>query len=127
MGRMNWGSILDTGVGIGVLLIGVGIFAAAIALAKLLARMRGTLDEVDRQLAGLGKPVEETLEHIEGISATADDTIAKLGKVVGALNALLPVILDIGATLSSVSAGLRRLITGKTAGGESEELVHHGK
>ena len=124
---MNWGSILDTGVGVGVFLMGVGILAATIAFARLLARLRGTLDEVDRQIAGLGKPVEETLEHIEGISATADDTLAKLGRVVGALNGLMPVIVDIGATLSSVSAGLRRFVTGKSAGGESEELVDHVK
>lgn len=139
---MDWGSVLDVGVGVGVLLVGAGIFLAMIALARLFARLRLTLDEVDRQLAGLGKPVGETLEHVEGISATADATLAKLGGAVGSLEsvatsvsstttlvreALSPAIVNIGATLSGVSAGLRRLVTGKSARDGSEELVHHGK
>lgn len=139
---MDWSSVLDAGVGVGVLLVGIGIFVAMVALARLFSRMRGTLDEVDRQIAGIGVPVGEALEHVEGISATADETLAKLGNAVGALEsvansvsasttlvrqAISPAIVNIGATLSGVSAGLRRLVTGKSPRDGSEELVHHGK
>ncbi len=141
---MDWGSILDVGVGIGALLVGIGIFVAMIALARVFGRLRGTLDEVDRQLSTLGKPIGEALEHVEGISATADDTLAKLGGAVGALEsvaqavsstsnlvrgAISPAIVNIGAVLDGVSAGLRRLVTGKSPGdaSPSEELIHHGK
>jgi uncharacterized protein YoxC len=139
---MDWPSILDVGVGVGVLLVGLGIFVAMIALARLFGRLRTTLDEVDRQIAGIGVPVGEALEHVEGISATADETLAKLGSAVGALEsvaqsvsgtttlvreAVSPAIVNIGATLSGVSAGLRRLVTGKSPREGSEELVHHGK
>lgn len=139
---MDWPSILDVGVGVGALLVGLGIFVAMVALARLFARLRKTLDEVDRQISNIGVPVGEALGHVEGISATADETLAKLGNAVGALesvatsvsgtttlvrHALSPAIVNIGATLSGVSAGLRRLVTGKSAGEGSEELIHHGK
>lgn len=139
---MDWSSILDIGVGVGVLLVGCGIFVAMIALARLFARMRTTLDEVDRQIAGIGVPVGEALQHVEGISATADETLAKLGSAVGALEsvahsvsgttslvrqAISPAIVNIGATLGGLSAGLRRLVTGKSPRDGSEEFVHHGK
>lgn len=139
---MDWASVLDTGVGVGVLLIGAGVFAAMIALARVFLRLQSTLDEVDRQIAGLGKPVGETLEHVEGIAGTADETLARLGGAVASLEsvaksvsgtttlvreALSPAIVNVGATLSGLSAGLRRLVTGKNARDRSEELIHHGK
>ncbi len=139
---MDWPSVLDVGAGIGIFLVGAGIFVAMVALARLFARVGKTLDEVDRQIAGIGKPVGEALEHIEGISATADETLARLGGAVGALEsvakgvsgttalvrqAISPAIVNIGATLSGLSAGLRRLVTGKSVREGSEELVHHGK
>ncbi len=139
---MDWPSVLDVGVGAGALLVGVGFFVAMLALAKLFTRLRTTLDEVDRQIRDVGKPVGEALEHVESISATADETLAKLGGAVGALEsvahsvsgttslvreALSPAIVNIGATLTGVSAGLRRLVTGKSPRDGSEELIHHGK
>jgi uncharacterized protein YoxC len=141
---MTWGSSLDVGVGIGVLLIGIGTFVALVALARLFSRFRKTLDEVDRQIATVGKPVGEALGHVEGISATADETLAKLGRAIGAVEsiansassattlvrqAISPAIINVGAVLDGVSAGLRRLVTGKSAkdGSPSEELIHHGK
>jgi ABC-type transporter Mla subunit MlaD len=139
---MDWASVLDTGVGVGVLLIGAGVFAAMFALARVFTRLRTTLDEVDRQIAGLGKPVGEALEHVEGIAGTADETLARLGGAVASLEsvaksvsgtttlvreALSPAIVNVGATLSGLSAGLRRLVTGKNAKDTSEELIHHGK
>ena len=139
---MDWSSVLDVGVGVGALLVGLGFFVATSALAKLFVRLRTSLDEVDRQLRGVGKPVGEALQHVESISATADETLAKLGGAVGALEsvahsvsgttslvreALSPAIVNIGATLSGVSAGLRRLVAGKSARDGSEELTRHGK
>jgi uncharacterized protein YoxC len=139
---MDWPSVLDVGAGAGIFLVGAGIFVAMLALARLFVRLGKTLDEVDRQIAGIGKPVGEALEHVEGISATADETLARLGGAVGALEsvaasvsgttalvrqAISPAIVNIGAALTGVSAGLRRLVTGKSAREGSEELVHHGK
>ncbi len=136
---MGWPSVLDVGVGIGAFLVGLGIFVAMVALARLISRLHVTLDEVDRQISGIGVPVAEALEHVEGISATADETLAKLGNAVGALesvatsvsgttslvkSAISPAIVNIGATLGGVTAGLRRLVTGKSPKDGSEELVH---
>ncbi len=136
---MDWPSVLDVGVGIGAFLVGLGIFVAMVALARLISRLHVTLDEVDRQISGIGVPVAEALEHVEGISATADETLAKLGNAVGALesvatsvsgttslvkSAISPAIVNIGATLGGVTAGLRRLVTGKSPKDGSEELVH---
>ena len=43
---MDWASVLDTGVGVGVLLIGAGVFAAMFALARVFTRLRTTLGDV---------------------------------------------------------------------------------
>jgi uncharacterized protein YoxC len=141
---MDWGSVLDVGAGVGVLLVGLGFFIAMVALARVLMRFRTTLDEIDKQIATLGKPVGDALQHVEGISATADETLSRLGHAVGALEdvaagvsgttnlvrqAISPAIINVGAVLDGISAGLRRLVTGKSArdGSLSEEMIHHGK
>ena len=126
--------ILDIGVGTGVLMIGIGVLLGMLALAKTLRRVNVTLDEVDRQIVDVGKPVSETLAHVEGIADTADQTLARLTGVVKSLedvagsvsqtasltkNALSPAIVNVGATITGVSAGLRRLVTGRNKADES--------
>ena len=123
--------ILAVGVGLGVLLVGVAVFVLCLRTAGLVKRLGGTLDEVDRQLSALGGPVAQTLSNIGGITDTADVTLARLVGVVDSLEtvasnvsktstlaqeALAPPIVNIGATLTGATAGLRRLITGKDDG-----------
>ncbi len=127
---MDWGIVLDVGVGVGVLLIGIGVLWGMGALANTLGRVNKTLDEVDSQLATIGKPVGQTLEHVNGIADTADQTLARLGGVVKSLedvaeqvsstaglarDAISPAIVNVGATIAGVSAGLRRIVTGKNS------------
>jgi hypothetical protein len=124
----DWAIVLDIGVGLGVLLIGVGVFVVCSALARLFARLNGTLDEVDRQIAALSAPVVETLGHVGGITDSADTAVARLGAVVNTLEsvagsvggtaklaseAVAPALVNVGATLTGISAGLRRLVTGR--------------
>jgi hypothetical protein len=124
----NWAIVLDIGVGVGVLLMGIGIFVVCSSLARVFARLNGTLDEVDRQISTISVPVVTTLEHVGGIADTADATVARLGAVVGTLEgvaggvgntaklateAVTPALVNLGATLSGITAGLRRLITGR--------------
>ncbi len=123
----NWSIVLDIGVGLGVLLLGIGVFIAMRALAATLARVNVTLDGVDRQIADVGKPVAETLSHVGGIADTADTTIARLSRVVDSVEsvagsvantaklmqtAVSPSLINVGATLTGISAGLRRLVRG---------------
>ncbi len=123
----DWSAFLDVTVGIGALLVGLGIFIAMQALARTLRRLDKTLDGVDEQVAALGKPVTETLVHVGGIADTADQTIARLSGVIASLeqiaasisntvklthDALSPAIVNAGATISGISAGLRRLVRG---------------
>jgi len=75
-------------------------------------------------------PVAETLSHVGGIADTADATVARLGGVVGSLEtvaaqvvktsdlanrAVAPAIVNVGATVTGVTAGIRRLVTGRGA------------
>lgn len=130
----DWAVILDVGVGVGVFLVGAGFFWAMMALARTLRRLDRTLDGIDEQVAALGKPVSETLAHVGGIADTADQTIARLSGVVTALEqtagtlsqtakltgeALSPAIVNVGATLGGISAGLRRLVRGDKETGEN--------
>jgi len=126
----DWSFVLDFGVGIGVLLVGIGALLAGIALARTLGRVNQTLTVIDGQIENLGKPIGETLDHVGGIADTADQTLARLRGVVGSLEgvtssvsetadlikgAVAPAIVNVGATISGVSAGLRRIVTGRTS------------
>jgi uncharacterized protein YoxC len=123
-----WAIVLDVGVGLGVLLVGLGVFIACSALAKTLARLNGTLDEVDRQISALSAPVVETLAHVGGIADSADAAVARLGAVVGTLetvagsvgntaklasDAVAPALVNVGSALTGISAGLKRLVAGR--------------
>jgi len=137
----DWAIVLDIGVGLGVLLVGIGVFIVCSALARTFTRLNGTLDEVDRQISALSAPVVQTLAHVGGIADTADATVARLGAVVGtvenvagkvghtaglASDAVAPALVNVGATLTGISAGLRRLVTGRRkdpAGGGTGNAV----
>jgi uncharacterized protein YoxC len=119
--------VFSVGAGLGVLFIGIGILVLCSGIANLLKRLNGTLDEVDRQIAALSAPVAETLAHVGGIADTADATVARLSTVVGALEsvaagvvktsdlanrAVAPAIVNVGATLTGLTAGIRALFGG---------------
>ena len=131
----DWAPFLDVGVGVGVFLIGLGVFIAMMSLARTLRRVNGTLDVVDEQIGALGRPVSQTLSHVGGIADTADQTIARLSGVVASLEqvasslahtaklaqeAVSPAIVNAGAAIGGISAGLRRLIRGDGNKGTEE-------
>ena len=125
------GSIIrDVLVGVGVFLCGAGIFLAMLALARMLRRVNVTLDGIDRQVEAIGAPVAQTLTHVDGIAETAEGTLERIGGAVRSLEsaagnvskttslakaALTPAIVNAGAALGGISAGLRRLVTGKNS------------
>ncbi len=126
--------VLDVLAGVGVLLAGVGILIGMLALAKTLTRVNVTLDGVDRQLENLGEPVAKTLGHVDAIADTADRTVARLSGVAQSLedvagsvsqtaelakNALTPAIVNVGTTITGITSGLRRLVTGKSSPDQS--------
>ena len=130
---MDWSIVLDAGAGVGALLVGIGVLVAGLGLARTLRRVNGTLDVLDEQITAVGKPIGQTLDHLGGIADTADQTLARLRGVADSLEgvaasaaqtaelakgALGPAIINIGATIAGVSAGLRRIVTGKTSTGE---------
>ena len=136
---VNGALILDILAGVGILLIGLGVFIVCSALARTLGRLNGTLDEVDRQIAAVSAPVVETLGHVGGIADTADATVARLGAVVGTLetiagtagrvsqlasDAVTPAVVNVGATLTGITTALRRFVSGGRDGSVDE--VTHG-
>jgi len=115
----EYGAItLDVFVGIGALLAGIGIFVGMLALAKALARLRVTLDEVDRQLESVSAPVTSTLAHVDGVAKSLGDTAGTISRTADLTrSAVVPAIVNIGAALGGISAGLRRLFAGKDSNG----------
>lgn len=115
MSSTEWGPlILDVLGGVGALLIGIGALIGALALAKTLARVRVTLDSVDRQMENIGTPVTNTLAHVDEVTKSLEETAGTLSRTADLTkSALVPAIVNIGATLGGVTAGLRRLVTGK--------------
>ncbi|MBV9233184.1 MAG: hypothetical protein JO030_04015 [Candidatus Eremiobacteraeota bacterium] len=113
-GTQYGGLILDVLAGIGALLVGLGVFLGGLALAKTLSRLRETLDGVDRQLESVGTPARGALGHVEGVTKSLEHTAGTISRTVDLTrSAIVPSIVDVGATLSGVTAGLRRLVTGK--------------
>jgi uncharacterized protein YoxC len=108
--------ILDVCAGVGALLVGIGVLVGMLALAKTLARLRATLDEVDRQLDSIGEPVRNTLAHVDGVTKSLEDTAGTLSRTADLTKrAVAPGIVNVGAVIAGVTAGLRRLVTGKTS------------
>ena len=123
--------VLDILVGVGALLVGVGVLIGMLALAKTLQRLNVTLDGVDRQLELLGEPVAKTLGHVdararnqrlggvadalEGVAGSVSQTAAL------AKDAVSPAIVNVGATITGISSGLRRLVTGKNSTDQSQQ------
>jgi len=127
---LDWSIVMYVGLGVMGLLVGIGVLVACLALARTLKRVNRTLDVVDAQVQTMGVPIAETLDHVGGIADTADQTLARLRGVVGSLEtlaasltnvadlakeALSPAIVNVGATIAGVSAGLRRIVTGRTS------------
>jgi uncharacterized protein YoxC len=127
---IDWSVVMYVGTGIGALLVGIGVLAACLALSKTLARVNRTLDVVDGQIENLSRPIGTTLDHVGGIADTADVTLARLKGIVGSLesvsgsvsnvadlakDAVSPAIVNVGATIAGISAGLRRIVTGRTS------------
>ena len=115
MSSSEWGTvILDVLGGVAALLVGTGFFIASIALAKTLVRVRATLDEVDRQLAGIGAPVTSTLTRVDELTKSLEETAGSVSRTVDLTrSAVVPGIVNVGAAIAGVTAGLRRLVTGK--------------
>jgi hypothetical protein len=114
---LNDGSLaLDILAGAGALLAGAGILIAGLAFAKTMKRVNASLDVMDRELEKLGTPAASTLTRI-------DETAKSLGSAASSLSqtavltksALAPVIVNAGSVLAGISAGLRRLVTGKNS------------
>jgi ABC-type transporter Mla subunit MlaD len=123
---LEWAVVFrEVAVGLGVFLIGLGILLICLRFGRLLTRLGGTLDEVDRQIAALGAPVAETLDHVNGIANTADSALARVGGAVGQLEnvaasaakganfvgtALSPAVTNVGSTLTGLTSRLRELV-----------------
>lgn len=115
MSNTEWGPlVLEVLAGVGALLVGIGVFVAATALAKTLERVRTTLDGVDRQMENIGTPATSTLAHIDEVTRSLEETASTLAQTADLTkSAVVPAIVNVGATLGGVTAGLRRLVTGK--------------
>lgn len=105
---------LDVLGGVGALLVGVGIFVATLALAKTLADVRTTLDEVVKQLEGIGAPLTSTLTNVDQVTKSLEEATGSLARTADLTkSAVSPAIINVGVALSGITAGLRRLATGK--------------
>lgn len=115
MSGSEWGPlVLDVLGGAGALLIGIGAMVGALALAKTLARLRITLDAVDRQMENIGTPVTNTLTHVDEVTKSLEETASALSRTAELTkSAVVPTIINVGAMLGGVTAGLRRFVTGK--------------
>ncbi|HEY4433942.1 MAG TPA: hypothetical protein VGM99_06030, partial [Candidatus Cybelea sp.] len=70
--------------------------------------------EVDRQLENLGVPVANTLVHVDEVTKSLGETAEALSRTADLTkSAVSPAIVNVGAAVTGITAGLRRLVTGK--------------
>ncbi|MDE2570901.1 MAG: hypothetical protein KGM44_00070 [bacterium] len=119
--------LLDGGIGLGVLLIGIAFLVLFTRVGRTLDRVDATLDHGLVQIERLSVPVGEALDHVGGIMGTVDVTLAKASGVVGALEhiagnvaktadaaqgSVTPTLLNAARLLTSLTEGLRRIVMG---------------
>ena len=70
---------------------------------------------MDKQLENIGTPVSNTLAHIDEVTKSIEETVGTLSRTADLTkSAVTPAIINVGAAIGGISAGLRRLVTGKT-------------
>jgi hypothetical protein len=109
----DWLSVVwSIGVGLGVFLIGLGIFVLCVRAGGLIGRLGKTLDEVDRQIPARGTPIATTLTHVGGIADTADATIARLGAAVAQLEGVAASATrtanTVGTVVTAIASNIRK-------------------
>ncbi|HVA37166.1 MAG TPA: DUF948 domain-containing protein [Candidatus Dormibacteraeota bacterium] len=119
--------LLDGGIGIGVLLIGIAFLVLFARIGRTLDRVDTALDHGMVQLEKFSGPIGETLDHVGGVLGTVDTSLAKLTTVVDALEhiaqsvaktttaaqgAVTPSLLNAAHLVTTLTEGLRRIVTG---------------
>ena len=67
------------------------------------------------QCENVGTPVSNTLAHVDEVTRSIEETVGTLSRTADLTkSAVTPAIINIGAAIGGISAGLRRLVTGKT-------------
>ncbi|MFY9664555.1 MAG: hypothetical protein WAL67_07395 [Candidatus Cybelea sp.] len=106
--------ILDVLGGVGALLIGVGVLIGSLAIARELTQFRATLKQVVDEIDQIREPVINTLEQVDKLVKSAQSTADSVSQTADLTkSAVVPAIVNIGATVGGVTAGLRRLVSGK--------------
>jgi uncharacterized protein YoxC len=106
--------ILDILAGIGALLIGIGVLIGSLAIARELSQFRATLKQVVDEIDQIREPVTNTLGQIDKLTKSVQSTVDSVSETVDLTkDAVTPGIVNVGAAVSGLSAGLRRLVSGK--------------
>ena len=80
-----------------------------------MGRLRITLDGVDRQLENIGTPMTNTLTHVDVVTKSLEDTAGSLSRTADLTrSAVSPALVNLGATLSGVTAGYAVWLREKT-------------
>lgn len=131
--------LLDGGIGLGVLIIGVATLLLFTRVGRTLDRVDAVLDQSMAQLDKLSGPIGETLTHVGGVMGTVDGTLAKVSGVMDALEnvasslakmttaaqgAVTPTLLNAAHLVTNVTEGLRRIVTGGNGRSETHREEH---
>jgi|SRR5579872_1757774 len=119
--------LLDGGIGLGVLIIGIATLLLFTRVGRTLDRVDAAIDKGLVHVDRLSGPIGETLTHVGGVLGTVDTTLAKLTGVVDALEkiagslakttsaaqgAVTPTLLSAAQLVSNLTEGLRRIVVG---------------
>jgi uncharacterized protein YoxC len=106
--------ILDVLGGVGALLIGIGVLIGSLAIARELTHFRATLKQMVDEIDQIREPVTNTLAQVDKLVKSAQGTVDSVSQTADLTKtAVTPAIVNVGATVSGLSAGLRRLVSGK--------------
>ena len=92
--------------GIGILLIGIAFLVLAIFLARILNKVAGVLDGVDKTVEQLPKQLDNILDETGTLIHNSNATLADVNEKLGTLTPLFYIIGDVGESTRTLSSSL---------------------
>lgn len=133
--------LLDGGIGLGALLIGIASLVLMKRVGQTLNRVDAALDQAMAELDKVSGPIGETLAHVGGVVGTLDAMLAKLTGVADAAEriagsfakttsaaqgAVTPTLLNAAQLVANLTEGLRRIVAGGNGRSDAQRAKEHG-
>lgn len=92
--------------GIGILLMGIAFLVLAIFLARILSKVAGVLEGVERSVKQLPEQLDNILNETGTLIHNSNDTLSDVNEKLGTLTPLFYIVGDVGEATRTLSSSL---------------------